>query len=278
MPPAAAALGLPLAPEDLSDVIGAFAVLARVAGPVMAFALPEELIAAAVFVPGRRGARMSPGYGVCATAAAVRAGDRSAVEVARAALARIAARDDAQSMPSRRSPRSVRCADAAAVDAKRAAGHDPGPLAGVPFAVKNLYDIAGIATVAGSRIDRDRTPASRDAALVRRLAGQGAVLVGALNMDEYAYGFSTENSHYGATRNPHDPAPYRRRLVGRLGGRGCRISGAADARLRHQWLDPGAGGAVRRVRIAADLRPVEPRRHAAVRVEPRRRRPLRAFG
>ncbi|MFZ3359303.1 MAG: DUF4089 domain-containing protein [Xanthobacteraceae bacterium] len=55
VPPAAAALGLPLSPEDLSDVIGAFAVLALVAGPVMAFALPEELIAAAVFVPGAEG-------------------------------------------------------------------------------------------------------------------------------------------------------------------------------------------------------------------------------
>jgi hypothetical protein len=53
VPQAAAALGLPLAPEDLGDVIGAFAVLARVAGPVMAFPLPEELIAAAVFVPGQ---------------------------------------------------------------------------------------------------------------------------------------------------------------------------------------------------------------------------------
>ena len=113
---------------------------------------------------------------------------------------------DAASMPSRPSPRKRALADAAAVDAKFAAGDDPGPLAGVPFAVKNLYDVAGIATVAGSRIDRNRTPASRDAALVRRLAGQGAVLVGALNMDEYAYGFSTENSHYGATRNPHDAA------------------------------------------------------------------------
>jgi hypothetical protein len=54
VPQAAAALGLPLAPEDLGDVIGAFAVLARVAGPVMAFPLPEELIAAAVFIPGER--------------------------------------------------------------------------------------------------------------------------------------------------------------------------------------------------------------------------------
>jgi Protein of unknown function (DUF4089) len=51
VPQAAAALGLPLAPEDLDDVIRAFAVLARVAGPVMSFPLPEELIAAGVFVP-----------------------------------------------------------------------------------------------------------------------------------------------------------------------------------------------------------------------------------
>ena len=80
-------------------------------------------------------------------------------------------------------------AEAAAVDATRAAGRDPGPLAGVPFAVKNLYDVAGLPTIAGSHIDRSRAPAVRDAALVRRLTAAGAVLVGALNMDEYAYGF-----------------------------------------------------------------------------------------
>ena len=79
-------------------------------------------------------------------------------------------------------------------------------LAGVPFAVKNLFDIAGIATLAGSKIERDATPAARDALLVRRLEAAGAILVGALNMDEYAYGFTTENTHYGATRNPHDLA------------------------------------------------------------------------
>jgi amidase/aspartyl-tRNA(Asn)/glutamyl-tRNA(Gln) amidotransferase subunit A len=77
-------------------------------------------------------------------------------------------------------------------------------LAGVPFAVKNLFDIAGLATLAGSKIEREATPAGRDALLVRRLEAAGAVLVGALNMDEYAYGFTTENSHYGVTRNPHD--------------------------------------------------------------------------
>ena len=78
-----------------------------------------------------------------------------------------------------------------------------GPLAGVPFAVKNLYDVRGLPTRAGSRIGREAAPATRDAALVRRLEAAGAVLVGALNMDEYAYGFTTENTHDGPTRNPH---------------------------------------------------------------------------
>lgn len=77
-------------------------------------------------------------------------------------------------------------------------------LAGVPFAVKNLFDIAGLPTLAGSKIEREAPPAARDALLVRRLEAAGAICVGALNMDEYAYGFTTENTHYGATHNPHD--------------------------------------------------------------------------
>lgn len=79
-------------------------------------------------------------------------------------------------------------------------------LAGVPFAVKNLFDLAGLPTLAGSKIERDAPPAARDALLVRRLEAAGAICVGALHMDEYAYGFTTENTHYGPTRNPHDPA------------------------------------------------------------------------
>ena len=79
-----------------------------------------------------------------------------------------------------------------------------GPLAGVPFAAKNLFDIEGVTTLAGSKINRDLPPAKADSPLIRRLEAAGAVLVGATNMDEYAYGFSTENSHYGPTRNPHN--------------------------------------------------------------------------
>ncbi len=96
-------------------------------------------------------------------------------------------------------------AEAAQVDAEVAAGRDPGPLAGVPFAVKNLFDVKGLTTLAGSKINRELPPAAKDSPLITRLNAAGAVLVGTLNMDEYAYGFTTENTHYGPTRNPYHP-------------------------------------------------------------------------
>jgi len=112
--------------------------------------------------------------------------------------------------------------DAEAVDAAIAAGKDPGPLAGVPFGVKNLFDVAGLATLAGSKINAEHPPAGRDATVVARLRGAGAVLLGALNMDEYAFGFTTENSHYGPTRNPHDPS---RVAGGSSGGSAAAVAG-----------------------------------------------------
>ena len=95
--------------------------------------------------------------------------------------------------------------EAGAIDAMVAAGRDPGPLAGVPFGVKDNYDVAGRITTAGSIINLERPAATRDAVLLQRLTKSGAVLVGTQNMDEYAYGFTTENAHYGVTRNPIDP-------------------------------------------------------------------------
>ncbi|MBP0020712.1 MAG: AtzE family amidohydrolase [Cyanobacteria bacterium SBLK] len=95
-------------------------------------------------------------------------------------------------------------ADARDIDREIVEGRNTGLLAGVPFAVKNLYDIAGVVTLAGSKINADRPPALEDAMAIARLKQAGMVLMGALNMDEYAYGFTTENSHYGITRNPHD--------------------------------------------------------------------------
>ena len=112
-------------------------------------------------------------------------------------------------------------AEAADIDARRARGEALGPLAGVPYAVKNLFDIEGEVTLAGSKVNRGHTPASADAFLVQRMRAAGAVLVGSLNMDEYAYGFTTENTHYGPCHNPHD--------LTRIAGGSSGGSGAAVA-------------------------------------------------
>jgi len=96
-------------------------------------------------------------------------------------------------------------AEAAAVDAQIAAGRDPGPLAGVPYGVKDLFDIAGLPTTAGSTLYADAPPATQDAEAIVRLREAGAILVATLNMDEFAYGFATINARHGTTRNPHDP-------------------------------------------------------------------------
>ena len=151
---------------------------------------------------------------------AVATGERSAREVCEAALARIEATDGAINAFSERTAARAR-AEADAVDARRARGEALPPLAGLPYAVKNLFDIAGVRTLAGSKINRELPPAAGDAVLVQRLQAAGAVLVGALNMDEYAYGFTTENSHYGPTRNPHDPT---RTAGGSSGGSGAAVA------------------------------------------------------
>ncbi len=111
---------------------------------------------------------------------------------------------------------------ARAIDAAVAAGKDPGPLAGVPFAVKNLFDVEGLPTRAGSKINRDLAPSPRDAVLVERMEAAGAVLVGALNMGEYAYDFTGENVHDGPSRNPHDTT---RMTGGSSGGSGGAVAG-----------------------------------------------------
>jgi aspartyl-tRNA(Asn)/glutamyl-tRNA(Gln) amidotransferase subunit A len=136
---------------------------------------------------------------------AVRLGVASAGEVAVAALARIAERNP--SLGAFTDITATRAlAKAAAIDAKRARGETLGPLAGAPFAVKNLFDVAGLTTRAGSKINRELPPAKRDATLVTRMEAADAVLAGALNMGEYAYDFTGENAHDGPSRNPHDLA------------------------------------------------------------------------
>jgi aspartyl-tRNA(Asn)/glutamyl-tRNA(Gln) amidotransferase subunit A len=136
-------------------------------------------------------------------AAAVRSGALAAVEIVAAALARIAALDgQVGAFTAVTAERAL--AKARALDAARASGVSLGPLAGVPFAVKNLFDLAGIPTIAGSKIHAEDPPARRDAALVERMEAAGAICLGALNMGEYAYDFTGENVHHGPSRNPHD--------------------------------------------------------------------------
>jgi len=157
-----------------------------------------------------------------AITAGISSGSFSAREVIETTLGRIERYDTTlNAFTAVTAERALARADA--VDAARARGAALGPLAGVPFAVKNLIDIAGLPTLAGSKINRERPAASRDATLVVRLEEAGAILVGALNMGEYAYDFTGENIHYGPSRNPHDPA---RMTGGSSGGSGGAVASA----------------------------------------------------
>lgn len=149
-------------------------------------------------------------------AAAVAAGTLCAGEVTEAALLRIAERDGVINAFTDVTAERAR-SEAAQIDANPAAK----PLSGVPFAVKNLFDVTGLPTRAGSKINRERAPALFDAVLIERLNAAGGVLVGALNMGEYAYDFTGENAHDGPCRNPHDTE--------RMSGGSSSGSGAAVA-------------------------------------------------
>jgi AtzE family amidohydrolase len=154
-------------------------------------------------------------------AQAVRSGDATALAITEAALARIARLDPQLNAFTDVTADRARVR-ARAIDADRAAGKPLGPLAGVPFAVKNLFDVNGLATRAGSKINRERAPAARDSPLIERLEAAGGVLLGALNMGEYAYDFTGENTHDGPSRNPHD----RQRMTGgSSGGSGAAVAG-----------------------------------------------------
>ncbi len=154
--------------------------------------------------------------------AAVASGRARAQAVVEATLTRIRERDPIlNSFTAVTEDRARRKAQA--IDDARARGAPLGPLAGVPFAVKNLFDVAGLSTLAGSKINRDDPPKTRDAALIERLETAGAVLVGALNMGEYAYDFTGENIHDGPSRNPHD---IERMSGGSSGGSGTAVGSA----------------------------------------------------
>jgi len=154
-------------------------------------------------------------------ASAVKGRKLTALGVTEAALARIAKHDRVLNSFTDVTADRARTR-ARAVDAAIAAGKNAGPLAGVPFAVKNLFDVQGLPTRAGSKINRDLPPSPRDATLIERMEAAGAVMVGALNMGEYAYDFTGENIHDGPSRNPHDST---RMTGGSSGGSGSAVGG-----------------------------------------------------
>jgi AtzE family amidohydrolase len=163
----------------------------------------------------------SDGLSAAEIAHAVTGRKMSALRVTDAALARIARHDGILNCFTDVTADRART-KARAIDAAIAAGQSAGPLAGVPFAVKNLFDVQGLSTRAGSKINRDLKPSPRDATLIERMEAAGAVLVGALNMGEYAYDFTGENVHDGPSRNPHDVT---RMTGGSSGGSGGAVGG-----------------------------------------------------
>ena len=154
-------------------------------------------------------------------AAAVARGEVSARTVVEDALSVIRSRDQTlNAFTDVTAERALARADA--VDSDRTASKPMGPLAGVPFAVKNLFDVQGFPTRAGSKINRDLPPAAHDSPLIEKLEAAGAILVGALNMGEYAYDFTGDNVHDGPSRNPHD---VNRMSGGSSGGSGSAVGG-----------------------------------------------------
>ncbi|MFG1800062.1 Asp-tRNA(Asn)/Glu-tRNA(Gln) amidotransferase subunit GatA [Micromonospora carbonacea] len=163
-------------------------------------------------------------------------GQTSAVEVTRAHLDRIAAVDDRVNAFLHVDADGALAA-ARAVDERRAAGEELGPLAGVPVAVKDVLTTKGVPTTVGSKILEGWRP-PYDATIVQRLRAAGTVLLGKTNMDEFAMGSSTEYSAYGPTRNPWDTD----RIPGGSGGGSAAALAAYEAPLA---IGSDTGGSIR---------------------------------
>jgi len=174
--------------------------------------------------------------GIAAAAAEIRSGRLSPVDLADSYLERIARLN-----PAINAYVTV-TGERARADARRAADEiaksgPRGPLHGVPIALKDLCDTAGIRTTAGGKFFADRVP-DADCTVARRLREAGSVLLGKLNTHEFAYGVTTDNPHFGATRNPWDPS---RIPGGSSGGSGAAIA----ASLAAGTIGTDTGGSIR---------------------------------
>lgn len=164
-------------------------------------------------------------------------GDLSARDIAQQTLAAIEQHNPAiNAWTAVTAQRMLREADR--LDQQRQRGEPLPPLAGIPYAVKNLFDVAGHSTLAGASLFSERPVAQQDAWAVSKLQQSGALLSGMLNMDAYAYGFTTENTHYGATRNPRD-------LSRVAGGSSGGSAAAVAAGLVHFSLGTDTNGSIR---------------------------------
>ncbi|PGH43097.1 Asp-tRNA(Asn)/Glu-tRNA(Gln) amidotransferase GatCAB subunit A [Micromonospora sp. WMMA1996] len=166
----------------------------------------------------------------------VASGETSAVEVTRAHLDRIGAVDDRVHAFLHVDTEGALAA-ARAVDERRAAGEELGPLAGVPVAVKDVLTTKGVPTTVGSKILEGWRP-PYDSTIVERLRAAGTVMLGKTNMDEFAMGSSTEYSAYGPTRNPWDLE----RIPGGSGGGSAAALAAYEAPLS---IGSDTGGSIR---------------------------------